>query len=132
MVEKTRIRIMNNAIAVTSLHVPDRLPAGSRTWLRLCLAAGLLGSASATWAHNPVCICTRHGGDQVRCVGGFSDGSKAPGVKLDVIAYDETIVHAGKLGADSALVFKRPAGEFYVLFDAGPGHVVEVDHTDIK
>ncbi|MDP3368191.1 MAG: hypothetical protein Q8S49_19430, partial [Pseudomonas sp.] len=27
--------------------------------------------------------------------------------------------------------FKRPDGEFYVLFDAGPGHVVEIDHTEI-
>jgi hypothetical protein len=31
----------------------------------------------------------------------------------------------------STLTFKRPDGEFYVLFDAGPGHVVEVDYADI-
>ncbi len=104
----------------------------ARTPLRPLLVAGLLCSATLGWAHNPVCICTKHGGNEVRCVGGFSDGSKAAGVKLDVIAYDETIVHAGKLGPDSTIIFKRPAGEFYVLFDAGPGHVVEVDHTDIK
>ncbi|HEX5738939.1 MAG TPA: hypothetical protein VFY22_10540 [Hydrogenophaga sp.] len=103
----------------------------TRISLRLTLMAGLLGSTTLGWAHNPVCICKKHGGDEVRCVGGFSDGSKAAGVKLDVIAYDETIVKAGKLGPDSSLVFKRPKGEFYVLFDAGPGHVVEVDHTDI-
>jgi hypothetical protein len=29
------------------------------------------------------------------------------------------------------MTFKRPDSEFYVLFDAGPGHVVEVDHADI-
>ncbi len=103
----------------------------SRISLRAALLASMLGSATMSWAHNPVCICKKHGGDEVRCVGGFSDGSKAAGVKLDVIAYDETIVKAGKLGPDSSLVFKRPKGEFYVLFDAGPGHVVEVDHTDI-
>lgn len=103
----------------------------NRIVLRTALLASMLGGATMSWAHNPVCICKKHGGDEVRCVGGFSDGSKAAGVKLDVIAYDETIVKAGTLGPDSALVFKRPKGEFYVLFDAGPGHVVEVDHTDI-
>lgn len=106
-------------------------PSASRISLRMALVAGLLGTTTAGWAHNPVCICKQHGGDEVRCVGGFSDGSKAAGVRLDVIAYDETIVKAGKLGADSSLTFKRPKGEFYVLFDAGPGHVVEVDHTEI-
>ncbi len=50
---------------------------------------------------------------------------------LDVIGYDEQILVPGKLGADSTLTFKRPDGEFYVLFDAGPGHVVEIDHADI-
>lgn len=115
-------------------HSVQTMASGSPTIrmpLKLILMAGLLGTASVSWAHNPVCICKKHGGDEVRCVGGFSDGSKAAGVKLDVIAYDETIVKAGKLGPDSSLTFKRPKGEFYVLFDAGPGHVVEVDHTDI-
>lgn len=50
---------------------------------------------------------------------------------LDVIGYDEQVLVGGKLGDDSTLTFKRPDGEFYVLFDAGPGHVVEVDYADI-
>ena len=56
---------------------------------------------------------------------------RCPGVTLDVIGYDEQVLVGGKLGDDSTLTFKRPDGEFYVLFDAGPGHVVEVDHADI-
>ena len=51
---------------------------------------------------------------------------------LDVIGYDETILVPGKLGSDSTLTFKRPDGEFYVLFDAGPGHIVEIDQADIE
>lgn len=54
------------------------------------------------------------------------------GVTLDVIGYDETILVPGKLGADSKLTFKKPNAEFYVLFDAGPGHVVEIDQADIE
>lgn len=82
-------------------------------------------------AHNPMCDCVSVADDQITCTGGFSDGSGAPGVTLDVIGYDEQVLVGGKLGDDSTLTFKRPDGEFYVLFDAGPGHVVEVDHADI-
>ncbi|AVO60288.1 MULTISPECIES: hypothetical protein [Pseudomonas] len=104
--------------------------------LRL-LGAGTLLLASTLFsggalAHNPMCECKQIDGEQIRCTGGFSDGSGAPGVTLDVIGYDETILVPGKLGADSTLTFKKPDAEFYVLFDAGPGHVVEIDQADIE
>ena len=102
---------------------------------RLLLAAGgiaLLGLSGPALAHNPMCECTQIEGEQIRCTGGFSDGSGAPGVTLDVIGYDETILVPGKLGPDSTLTFKRPDSEFYVLFDAGPGHIVEIDQADIE
>jgi hypothetical protein len=92
------------------------------------LGIGLSGTALA---HNPMCECKEIENEQIRCTGGFSDGSGAPGVTLDVIGYDESILVPGKLGPDSTLTFKRPASEFYVLFDAGPGHVVEIDQADI-
>ena len=93
----------------------------------------LLGSAlsSLAWGHNPICQCEPAASDEIVCTGGFSDGSGAPGVTLDVISYDEEVLVPGKLGEDSKISFKRPDGEFYVLFDAGPGHVVEIDHTEI-
>lgn len=98
---------------------------------RLALPLLLLGLAGPAMAHNPMCQCEPIEGEQIKCTGGFSDGSGAPGVTLDVIGYDETVLVPGKLGDDSTLTFKRPAGEFYVLFDAGPGHVVEIDYADI-
>ena len=102
------------------------------TTLMRRLALPLLAiAAGPALAHNPMCECEEVAGGQVKCTGGFSDGSGAPGVTLDVIGYDEQVLVGGKLGDDSSLTFKRPDGEFYVLFDAGPGHVVEVDHADI-
>ncbi|QLF94525.1 hypothetical protein HW090_15500 [Pseudomonas sp. ABC1] len=95
------------------------------------LALLLCATAGSAFAHNPVCQCSEEG-DDIVCTGGFSDGSGAPGVTMDVIDYDENILVPGKLSDDSTLRFKRPDGEFYVLFDAGPGHVVEIDHTDIS
>jgi hypothetical protein len=97
--------------------------------LLLILCAGV---STQALAHNPLCECKEIDGEQIRCTGGFSDGSGAQGVTLDVIGYDESILVPGKLGPDSTLTFKKPAGEFYVLFDAGPGHVVEVDQVDIQ
>lgn len=102
---------------------------------RLGISALLMlggGFSSTVLAHNPMCACKEIDGEQIRCTGGFSDGSGAPGVTLDVIGYDETILVPGKLGADSTLTFKKPGSEFYVLFDAGPGHVVEIDQADIE
>nr|WP_177454452.1 hypothetical protein [Pseudomonas sp. Irchel 3E13] len=98
---------------------------------RLALPLFLLALAGPALAHNPMCQCEPIDGEQIKCTGGFSDGSGAPGVTLDVIGYDESVLVPGKLGDDSTLTFKRPAGEFYVLFDAGPGHVVEIDYADI-
>ena len=103
--------------------------------VRRVLATGfmaLMGLSTQALAHNPMCECTAIEGEQIRCTGGFSDGSGTPGVTLDVIGYDETILVPGKLGPDSTLTFKRPDSEFYVLFDAGPGHIVEIDQADIE
>ncbi|MBV6290339.1 hypothetical protein [Pseudomonas aegrilactucae] len=104
--------------------------------LRRLTGAALLLAASAfsslALAHNPICECKEIADGQIQCTGGFSDGSGAPGVTLDVVGYDESILVPGKLGADSTLTFKRPDAEFYVLFDAGPGHVVEIDQADIE
>lgn len=92
----------------------------------------LLALASApAFAHNPVVECRQVSADTIVCRGGFSDGSLAPGVRLDVMSYDDKVLISGKLGKDSTLSFKKPKGEFFVLFDAGPGHVVEVDHAEI-
>ena len=107
----------------------------SRLFKQPALAVGLfalIGFCGQALAHNPMCECKAVEDGQIRCIGGFSDGSGAPGVTLDVIGYDETILVPGKLGADSTLTFKRPDSEFYVLFDAGPGHIVEIDHADIE
>ncbi|MDF3607623.1 hypothetical protein PE067_16595 [Paracoccus sp. DMF-8] len=91
--------------------------------LMLCAAPAL--------AHYPFCTCEADG-DEITCTGGFSDGSSAQGVTLDVISYDEEVLVPGKFGEESRVSFPAPEGEFYILFDAGPGHVLEVDYPDIE
>ncbi|MPT23296.1 MAG: hypothetical protein E2577_09965 [Starkeya sp.] len=65
--------------------------AASTRLRRLALAALLLGLAGTAQAHNPVCECEGVDAGKIRCKGGFSDGSGAPGVTLDVIGYDIAI-----------------------------------------
>jgi len=45
---------------------------------------------------------------------------------------DNQVLIPGKLGDDSSLTFKRPSGDFYILFDVGPGYMVEVEPSEIK
>lgn len=90
----------------------------------------LVLSAMPALAHYPFCTCAAQGGT-ITCEGGFSDGTSAEGVKLDVISYDEDVLVPAKFDASSKVNFAKPAGEFYILFDAGPGHVVEVDWQDV-
>ncbi|MGY2200131.1 hypothetical protein [Pseudomonas gingeri] len=116
---------------MSPLHRPFPSPITRRLLAgAVLLAAG--GLSLTAQAHNPMCECKQIDAEQIQCKGGFSDGSGAPGVTLDVIGYDETVLLPGKLGADSTLTFKKPGSDFYVLFDAGPGHVVEVDKADIE
>ncbi|UCL88619.1 MULTISPECIES: hypothetical protein [Pseudomonas] len=96
------------------------------------LLLGLAASASAL-AHAPFCECTALDAETIRCVGGFTDGSDAPGVTLDVMsAADNRVLAPGRLGADSSLTFKRPDEDFYILFDVGPGYQVEVEPSEIR
>lgn len=104
-----------------------RINAFGRTGLLL----SMMVAVGPAWAHNPVIECRQVAVDTIVCRGGFSDGSLAPGVRIDVVDYDDKVLYSGKLGKDSTLSFRKPQAAFYVLFDAGPGHVVEVDHAEI-
>ncbi|TWI31215.1 hypothetical protein [Paracoccus sulfuroxidans] len=97
----------------------------------LTATALLAATALPAFAHYPFCTCTAKDG-AITCEGGFSDGTSAEGVKLDVISYDEDVLVPAKFDATSKISFPKPDGEFYILFDAGPGHIVEVDYQDVE
>lgn len=97
----------------------------------LLLAWALLWAPPAA-AHSLLLTCKPAADNAVRCVGGFSDGSDAAGMGIQVKAYDERVLAKGTLGGDSAWVFPRPAGEFFVRLDDGGEHAAEVDHADVK
>ena len=95
------------------------------------LSAILLLGAGSAWAHTPLCSCYDNGDGTVLCEGGFSDGSSASGVAMRVVGKDDAVIIEGKMTEDSEFEFEKPQGDFKVIFDAGPGHIVEVPGSEI-
>lgn len=83
------------------------------------------------FAHTPLCSCYENGDGTVTCEGGFSDGSSAAGVQMRVEDASGTVLIKGRMDQDGEFTFGRPSGAYKVIFDAGEGHVVEVDGKDI-
>ncbi|OMH33676.1 hypothetical protein [Motiliproteus sp. MSK22-1] len=85
------------------------------------------GSANA---HSLFLTCEQQD-SQIHCTGGFSDGSSADDLPIEVISYEDEALFAGKTDKTSTFKFGVPHQDYYILLDAGPGHVVEVDMGDI-
>ena len=93
--------------------------------------AAMVAFAGQAFAHSPLMSCFDNGDNTVTCEGGFSDGSSAAGVKLYVKDGNGKTVLDTKMNEDSELTFDKPAGAYMVIFDAGEGHAVEVNGSDI-
>lgn len=82
-------------------------------------------------AHTPLCSCYDNGDGSITCEGGFSDGSSASGVQMRVEDNGGANLIKGKMDEDSEFTFDKPSGAYKVVFDAGEGHVIEIDGKEI-
>ncbi len=89
-----------------------------------------LGFYGFALAHTPLCSCYDNGDGSITCEGGFSDGSSAAGVKMRVKSGEKVLLE-GKMDQDSEFTFDKPQGDYKVIFDAGPGHEIEVKGSEI-
>lgn len=94
------------------------------------MAFGIFLSTQA-FAHTPLCSCYDNGDGSITCEGGFSDGSSAAGVEMRVEDSKCKVLIKGRMDEDSEFTFDKPAGAYRVVFDAGEGHVVEIDGKEI-
>lgn len=92
----------------------------------------LSGLALLAHGHNAICDCYDNGDDTVTCEGGFSDGGPAVGVPVRVLDVAGKILIDGAMSEHSDFTFAKPDGDFRVEFDAGEGHVVQIDGRDIE
>lgn len=93
------------------------------------LIVGLAWAVPAL-AHTPLCACYDNGDGTITCEGGFSDGSSAAGVQMRVEAGGKVLIK-GKMDDFSEFSFDKPDGAYKVVFDAGEGHLIEVDGKEI-
>lgn len=101
---------------------------------KISMAAILIIGAimvSASQAHTPLCSCVDNGDGTITCEGGFSDGSSASGVELQVKDKKGKVLITGKMSEDSEYTFDKPVAAYKVVFDAGQGHEVVVDGKEI-
>ena len=95
----------------------------------LVLVSGWCGRAAA---HNPICECFDNADGTITCEGGFSDGSPAVGIPLRVFDASGRILIDGAMSEHSEFTFDKPDVRFRVQFDAGEGHVIDIDGRDIE
>ena len=99
-----------------------------RQWLPLALA----GLAAPAFGHNPICDCFLNEDDTITCEGGFSDGAAATGIPMRIVDQDGKILIEGEMDERSEFTFARPDVVFKVEFDAGEGHLIQIDGRDIE
>ena len=102
-----------------------------KTIMFMVLAASLAFLTVPALAHTPLCSCFDNGDGTVSCEGGFSDGSSASGVRMVVKDDSGKVLIEGKMSENSDFDFKKPEGDYMVIFDAGEGHVIEIKGKDI-
>jgi len=96
------------------------------------LAATAAAVAAPAFAHNPICDCFLNEDDTITCEGGFSDGASAAGIPMRIVDRDGRLLLEGAMDENSEFTFDRPDAAFRVEFDAGEGHVVQIDGRDIE
>lgn len=104
-----------------------------RLWFTMLVAiTAVVLVAGTALAHTPLFSCWDNGDGTISCEGGYSDGSSAAGTAINVTDANGGIIFSEKLDKFGQLTFNKPAGEYSVTFDGGPGHSVTVNGKDIK
>jgi hypothetical protein len=94
--------------------------------------AATLGLAAPAFGHNAICECFDNGDATITCEGGFSDGGSAVGVPVHILDAMGKVLIEGEMGEKSEFTFAKPGVHFRVEFDAGEGHVIQIDGRDIE
>ena len=96
----------------------------------LALASVFIVSSQLSHAHSIDLDCSQVQ-QEVQCKGGFSDGSGTSNLPYEVISYNDDVLAQGLSSEQSTFTFPLPEQDYYILLDAGPGHVVELDMQDV-
>lgn len=95
----------------------------------ICIVTTTVG---LLYAHTPIMLCWDNEDGTITCEGGFSDGSSAKGVEIRIENEKGVVLIKGIMDKNSEFTFKKPAGIFTIIFDAGPGHIVKVPSSKVN
>ncbi len=93
--------------------------------------AAVLAVPSMALAHSPIFDCYDNGDGTVYCQGGFSDGSSAAGVEVNVLDGEGNIIETTALDSNAELTIDMPEGDYAVELNAGEGHSIVIDGENI-
>ncbi|MFP4461823.1 MAG: hypothetical protein ACLFQE_06470, partial [Thermotogota bacterium] len=80
------------------------------------------------FAHTPLLLVEDNGDGTLYAEAGFSDGSGAQGMTCRLEDEDGEILWEGKFDDFSSVEVDIPeVSKYFVVFDAGPGHIVKKD-----
>jgi len=99
--------------------------------------AAIITLSNTVLAHYPILDChysktPNEAHEQVTCEASFSDRSKAPNVVIEIVSEDDEILVKGLTNATAKYQFSRPDGSFFIIMDAGPGHVLEISDEEVN
>jgi hypothetical protein len=92
----------------------------------ILLSALLFVQGGQVFAHTPTCDCSDNGDGTITCEGGYSDGSSAAGTPIRVQDAEGNVLLQGKMDDLSSYTFDRPEVPFFIIFDAGEGHRIQI------
>ena len=92
----------------------------------------LAGVVQLAYAPTPIGDCDDNGDNTITCEGGFSDGGTAVGVAMRIFDEAGKVLIEGVMSDQSDFTFTKPDGNFRVEFEAGAGHVIQIDSRDIE
>lgn len=86
------------------------------------------------YAHYPTLSCKMVQSDKslLNCIAGFSDGSLASKAVLKVFSYDEELHSTVISASDGSAHVKKPAGEYYIVFNPDHETPAEFDYAELE
>lgn len=104
--------------------------------LKSTFALAALALSGQCLAHYPILDCKLglegEAKDSVLCKASFSDRSIAPNVLIEVYSEDDEVIASGNTDAQASYRFTKPEqGAYFIIMDAGPGHVLEISDEEV-
>jgi uncharacterized GH25 family protein len=101
---------------------------------RITISMNFLLFSGFSFAHYPILSCSvinQDSQEQVVCEASFSNRATAPGVIMEIFSEDDEVISSGVTDNNSLYQFPLPEGDFFILMDAGPGHVLEISNDEV-